>query len=236
MDAVDMGAVEIGGVLPFTTVDYPGKLAAVLFLKGCPLRCAYCSNPHLLEPGAAPYDEDKVLNWLAERLGKLEAVVFSGGEALMQEGAAGYVRRVKELGFLTGLHTNGFYPNKLKSTLGTLDWVGLDFKATKDTYEKLTKSKTAYEKMMESLDALLISGKDFEVRTTADPRFVTKSDLTNIAELLASKGVRSFAVQKYQPHFESESAKTTESERNQFFTDDALRNKIDGMFETVRWR
>jgi pyruvate formate lyase activating enzyme len=229
--------VSIGGLLPFTTVDYPGKLAAVVFLKGCPLRCAYCSNPHLLDEGLGPYDDEKVLGWLKERIGKLEAVVFSGGESLMQVAeAVEYMRRVKDMGFFIGLHTNGFYPEILESSLDIIDWTGLDFKATEGVYEKLTKSKTAYKKMIESLDLLLRSNKDFEVRITADPRFVSKSDIIDIAALCADKGVKSFAVQKYNPHFEGESNKTKESDRDQFFTDKAFSDKINGLFETVVWR
>ncbi|HBP26380.1 MAG TPA: anaerobic ribonucleoside-triphosphate reductase activating protein, partial [Alphaproteobacteria bacterium] len=109
-----MSDIQIGGLVSFTTIDYPGKLAAVLFLRGCPLRCVYCSNPHLLNVGDGEYDPDKVFDWLRNRVGKLEAVVFSGGEALMQGDAAiDYMRRVRDLGFKIGLHTNGFYPENL---------------------------------------------------------------------------------------------------------------------------
>ena len=76
-----MKAVQIGGLVSFTTIDYPGKLAAVLFLVGCPLRCAYCSNPHLLSVGDGEYDPQLLLEWMQARIGKLEAIVFSGGVA-----------------------------------------------------------------------------------------------------------------------------------------------------------
>ena len=128
-----MREIQIGGLVPFTTIDYPGKLACVLFLVGCPLRCEYCSNPHLLSPGDGEYDPARIFEWLRTRIGKLEAVVFSGGEALMQSDATiEYMQRVRELGFKIGLHTNGFYPNLLSRASDYIDWFGLDFKATRE--------------------------------------------------------------------------------------------------------
>jgi pyruvate formate lyase activating enzyme len=229
-----MKPIQIGGLTPFTTIDYPGKLAAVLFLRGCPIRCIYCSNPHLLEIGEGEYDPDKIIQWLQNRIGKLEAVVFSGGEALMQgDIAINYMKQVKQLGFLIGLHTNGFYPEILKRALDVVNWLGLDFKATRDNYAKLAGVDIAYDRMLKSLDIWLASGIDGEVRITCDPRFVTKNDLLDIAKLLSVRGVGKIAIQKYIPHFESDNNKTTEEQRSQFFNDEELKKKIDAMFNTV---
>lgn len=232
-----MPEIQIGGLVSFTTIDYPGKLACVLFLRGCPIRCAYCSNPHLIEPGEGEYDADKIFDWLRDRVGKLEAVVFSGGEALMQGTTTiDYMKRVRELGFKIGLHTNGFYPNLLSDASDYIDWIGLDYKATRDKYLALVGNGAAYDLMSKSLDFWLSTGKDLEVRTTCDPHFITKSDLLNIACDCASRGVKKIAIQKYIPHFENDDNKTTDADRAQFFNDAALREKIDSMFELVTWR
>lgn len=232
-----MRSVQIGGLVPFTTIDYPGKLAAVLFLVGCPLRCEYCSNPHLLYPKDGEYDPDKIIDWLAQRKGKLEAVVFSGGEALMQgDVAIEYMKQVKSMGFKIGLHTNGFYPETLKRAIDTVDWIGLDFKATREKYPDLTGQDIAYNNMIKSLDIWNETGKPFEVRITCDPRFVSKDDLIQIAKILTSKNVKNIAIQKYVPHFEKSENATTLTDRNQFFDDISLRNKIDEMFLSVVWR
>ncbi len=231
-----MKDIQIGGLVSFTTIDYPGKLAAVLFLRGCPFRCAYCSNPHLENTGDGEYDPEKIYEWLQSRRGKLEGVVFSGGEALMQHDATiVFMRRVRDLGFNIGLHTNGFYPEVLQRASDLIDWIGLDFKATREKYQELVGHATAYDRMMESLGVWQRTGKDFEVRTTCDPRFVSKNDLIKIAEILSERGVKNFAVQKYIPHFEDADHNTTAAERNQFF-DDAMREKINAMFESVIWR
>lgn len=232
-----MKSVQIGGLVSFTTIDYPGKLAAVLFLVGCPLRCAYCSNPHLLTPHDGEYDPERVLDWLQSRVGKLEAVVFSGGEALMQGDAAiEYMRRVREIGFKIGLHTNGFYPDTLRRAADLVDWIGLDFKAMREKYPDLTGQHIAYDNMIKSLDVWLATGKDFEVRITCDPRFIDKSDLIKIAEILNERGVSNIAIQKYIPHFEDAAHKTDSASREQFFNDGAMREKINSMFQSVTWR
>lgn len=232
-----MKQIQIGGLVSFTTIDYPGKLVAVLFLKGCPLQCEYCSNSHLIAVEEGEYDPDKVFDWLRNRVGKLEGVVFSGGEALMQaDTTIEYMKRVKDLGFKIGLHTNGFYPDLLKKTTDIVDWVGLDFKATKQRYKDLTKIDIAYDRMIESLKYWVSCGRGLEVRTTCDPRFVSKNDLLEIAKISSEMGVKNFAVQKYTPYHEDEDKKTTPSQREQFFNDEELRKKLESMFESVVWR
>ncbi len=232
-----MKQIQIGGLVSFTTIDFPGKLAAVLFLVGCPFHCAYCSNEHLIPLGEGEYDAEKVFDWLKSRAGKLEGVVFSGGEALMQADATiEYIKRVRDLGFAIGLHTNGFYPELLKKVSDLVDWIGLDFKATREHYKELTGLDIAYDRMIESLKYWMTLGKGIEVRTTCDPRFVSKADLLEIAKISAGLGVKDFAVQKYTPYHECDCHKTTDAERNQFFEDTALRDEINAIFEHVAWR
>lgn len=232
-----MKELQIGGLVSFTTIDYPGKLAAVLFLKGCPLNCEYCSNSHLIAVEQGEYDPVKVFDWIKSRVGKLEGIVFSGGEALMQaDTTIEYMSRVKELGFAIGLHTNGFYPELLRKVSHIVDWVGLDFKATKEHYKDLTKIDIAYDRMMESLKYWVATGRGLEVRTTCDPRFVSKEDLLEIARISSGLGVKNFAVQKYTPYHECECHATTAESRAQFFNDDELKHKIESLFESVVWR
>ena len=232
-----MKQIQIGGLVSFTTIDYPGKLAAVLFLHGCPFHCAYCSNEHLIPVGDGEYDPDKVFDWLRNRVGKLEGIVFSGGEALMQSDATiEYMKRVKELGFSIGLHTNGFYPNLMPKVADIVDWVGMDFKATKQQYKDLTGIDIAYDRMIESLKYWVSTGRGLEVRTTCDPRFISKDDLLEIAKIASGMGVKHFAVQKYTPYHEDTDNQTTPASREQFFNDDELKKNIESMFETVIWR
>ena len=232
-----MKQIQIGGLVSFTTIDYPGKLAAVLFLVGCPFKCAYCSNDHLIPVGEGDYDPEKVFDWLKNRVGKLEGIVFSGGEALMQNDATiEYMKRVKDLGFSIGLHTNGFYPHILEKLVDVVDWVGLDFKTTREHYKDLTGIDIAYDKMIETLKYWVSTGRGLEVRITCDPRYVSKSDLLEVARTASNMGAKNFAVQKYTPYHECECHATTDEERNQFFEDENLKKEIESLFEKVIWR
>ncbi len=232
-----MKQLQIGGLVSFTTIDYPGKLAAVLFLVGCPFNCAYCSNSHLIPVGDGEYDPEKVFDWLKNRVGKLEGVVFSGGEALMQADATiEYMKRVKELGFSIGLHTNGFYPQILKQVSDIVDWIGIDFKTTREYYKDLTGLDIAYDKMIESIQYWVSTGKGIEVRITCDPRYVSKEDLLSVAKITSDMGVKNFAVQKYTPYHECECHQTTDADREQFFNDAELKQKIESLFDKVIWR
>lgn len=122
--------LRVGGLVPLSTCDWPGQLAATLFCQGCPWDCPYCHNPHLREirAGETLVWRD-LMTWLESRRGLLDGVVFSGGEPTLQAALPDAVREVRRLGFRIGLHTAGPYPKRLATLLPWLDWVGFDVKA-----------------------------------------------------------------------------------------------------------
>src|SRR5689334_15533531 len=110
--------LRIGGLTPLSTTDYPGQLAAVVFCQGCPWRCSYCHNPHLLSARAKhALGWDDVAAFLSRRRGLLDAVVFSGGEPLAQAALPDAMRQTKAMGYRIGLHTGGAYPPRLVAVL-----------------------------------------------------------------------------------------------------------------------
>ena len=134
-----MNKLRVGGMTPFTTIDYPGELAAVVFCQGCPWRCRYCQNTGLLEAGAKAQTKwADVSAFLEHRRGLLDAVVFSGGEPTLQSDLNSAVAEARSLGFKVGLHTAGCYPDRLDNLLPDLDWVGLDIKASPEHHRELT--------------------------------------------------------------------------------------------------
>lgn len=193
-------ALRVGGVVPFTTTDYPGKLAAVVFTQGCPWRCGYCHNPHLLPAwGAQELDWDDVLAWLERRRHLLDAVVFSGGEPTAQGGLAAAIRGVRAKGFLIGLHTGGVYPRRLTEILTLVDWVGLDIKAPSAAYATLTGAGMSGPAAFASLDLVVRAGVSFEVRTTVHPALTAAEQLLALARELAAHGLRSWVLQRFRP-------------------------------------
>ena len=212
----DPYSLRIGGITPFSTVDWPGKIAAVCFLAGCPYRCAYCQNSGLWEmpasgaaaaaaggsasdhgsPAADTFDD--LLRLLDTRRGLLDGMVFSGGEPLAQPAVVAAARAVREQGFLVGLHTSGAYPERLAAMAGDLAWVGLDMKAPWEGWDRITRGRGSGEKARESLRIVQEAGIDYECRTTWHPDLLTPQDLVAIARQLAEAGVERWAVQAYR--------------------------------------
>lgn len=197
----NMSKIVVGGVEKFSAVDFPGVLTAVVFMQGCPWKCPFCHNasirPILKEND---FSWDLFVNFLKTRQGKLDAVTFSGGEPLVQDGLSEAIKEVKALGFKIGLHTGGYRPEHLAKILPLVDWVGLDIKAPfeAEKYKSIV-GVDQLDKVEKSLNLLLESGVDFECRTTCDPRFLTSEDLLAIAKELHKRGVKKYFLQKYRP-------------------------------------
>ena len=196
----DPAGLRIGGVTPFSTTDWPGRLAAVLFLQGCPWRCGYCHNPHL-QPAIGPVARDypSTLAWLEGRRGLLDAVVFSGGEPTAQAALGSAMREVAGRGFAIGLHTGGAYPRRLDEVIDDVDWIGLDVKAPASGYAAVTGIAGSAAAAGESLRLVAASGVDYEVRTTVHPDLVPDDALVRLADELASHGVRRWVLQPFRP-------------------------------------
>ncbi len=195
--------MRIGGLTPFTSIDYPGKLAAVVFVQGCPWRCGYCHNPHLQQRGAAagPSWAD-TLAWLRRRAGLIDAVVFSGGEPTIEPALGAAMDEARALGLAVGLHSGGIYPRRLREVLPRADWIGLDVKAPladDALHDRVTGVAGSAAAARESLRIVLGSGVDSELRTTAHAALLDDAALLRLAEGLAAQGATHYALQVARP-------------------------------------
>ncbi|WP_081801358.1 anaerobic ribonucleoside-triphosphate reductase activating protein [Herminiimonas sp. CN] len=192
-------SLKVGGITPFTATDYPGKLAAVIFVQGCPWRCGYCHNPHL-QPRLAnsPVPWPQVLDWLRRRIGLIDAVVFSGGEPTIDAALTDAIGAVRALGFEVGLHTAGTYPKRLVEILPLLDWVGLDIKAAFAQYDRITQIAGSGSQAQAAAEAILASGVDYEFRTTIHPVLLPEAEVLALAQSLAQMGAQKYVLQVFR--------------------------------------
>lgn len=193
------GVLRVGGFVPYSSIDLPGTLCAVVFVQGCPWRCVYCHNPHLQRrDGAGHRTWTEVVDFLRRRAGLLDAVVFSGGEPTLDPALASAMRDVRSLGFRVGLHTAGMYPRRLAEVLPLLDWIGVDVKAPLDDprrHDEVTGVAGGAGAVRQSIARVVRSGVAHEFRTTAHPAILDDGDLRRIGQSLARARARAFAVQ-----------------------------------------
>ncbi|CAI8773373.1 pyruvate formate lyase activating enzyme [Pseudomonas sp. IT-P12] len=188
--------IRVGGMVPLTTIDYPGQLACVLFCQGCAWRCRYCHNPQLIPPrGTEEVDWRRVIAFLQRRQDLLDAVVFSGGEPTLQDSLRGAMDEVREMGFRIGLHSAGIKPTAFARALDGADWVGFDVKALPEDCQAITGVEGSGTANWRSLEHLLASGVDYECRTTVHWHLFEPQRLLLLAQRLSSLGVKRFAVQ-----------------------------------------
>ncbi|AII13952.1 anaerobic ribonucleoside triphosphate reductase activating protein [Campylobacter iguaniorum] len=183
-------------ITPFSVIDYPGELAAILWFAGCNMRCLYCYNPHIvLSEGKLKFDD--VSEFLHSRNGLLSAVVLSGGECTKSKDFDKVLQLAKELGYKTKVDTNGSNLDAIKANVDFIDFVALDFKAVKDKFSQITGSNL-YENWLETLRFLVASGVKFEVRTTVYSDLLSPNDINDMANLLEQNGYTgTYCLQNY---------------------------------------
>ena len=192
--------MRISGLQKLSMVDYPGKLAATVFTGGCDLRCPFCHNaPLVLRVSETPQlSQEEVLGFLRSRRGLLDGVVLSGGEPLLQPGAADFLAAVRDLGFSVKLDTNGCHPAALADILdrGLVDYVAMDIKNRREKYaETVGVPDFDLAPVEESIRLLRASGVDFEFRTTVVQEFHTEEDIRAIGAWL--EGSPRYFLQKF---------------------------------------
>lgn len=179
----------IASLTPFSLIDYPSKLACILWFGGCNLRCKYCYNSELISPKEF-LDEEKVLLFLKSRIGLLDGVVCSGGEcSLWGERLLEIAERIKAMGFCVKIDTNGSKPSVLKELVDRelVDYVALDFKAP--IYKLEAICGRDYFKEFEESFALLRDCKiSYEIRTTFHSDLLTPSEIEEMREFLKERG------------------------------------------------
>jgi len=185
--------MKIGGLAKLSLLDYPGHLSAIIFTTGCNFRCRFCYNPMLVLPGrtidksqAPSPSEEELEAFLTARRGKLEAVVVTGGEPTIHADLPKFLAKIKKLGYLIKLDTNGTNPEMLADLLKNklVDYLAMDLKAPTDKYEQVTGVKVDLNKIKKSVKLIIDSGLPYEFRTTVVKSLMSEADIKAMAEIL----------------------------------------------------
>ena len=192
--------MNIQGFQKLTMLDFPGKTACTVFTGGCNLRCPFCHNvPLVLAPDDEPFPQDEIFAYLKKRQGILDGVAVTGGEPLLQKDIGDFLQKVKDLGFLTKLDTNGFFPERLASLLdaGLVDYVAMDVKNSREKYARTCGRETVdLGKVDESIRLLISSGIEYEFRTTVIGGFHTPGDIEAICKWIT--GAKCYYLQAFK--------------------------------------
>ena len=193
--------MQIAGLQKSSLVDYPSKIAAVVFTLGCNFRCPYCHNPNILTAVSTNrlFDEAAVFDFLKTRKGKLDAVVVSGGEPTLQKDLGNFFKKLKELGFLTKLDTNGSSPKILEYLIKEelLDYVAMDIKAPIEKYKEIARINIDTNNILKSIEILKASKIGYEFRTTTVKSQLSFEDFEKIGKMLC--GAENYYLQKFKP-------------------------------------
>ena len=195
--------MAINGLRKFSLIDYPGRLSCVVFLGHCNFRCPFCHNPVLIfdAESQGTISAEELSDFFGRRRGKLDAVVFSGGEPSLDPDLPQYVRLAKNAGFQVKLDTNGSFPQVLRSLYadGLLDALGIDYKAPAEKYPRLCGNPDPEipARVQESIAFAVKNGIELDVRTTVHRALLSEADLRTMYAELNSLGVSLWTLQQF---------------------------------------
>lgn len=190
----------IKGFTPTSLTDWPGKIAAVIFLPRCNFRCHYCYNPEFINnpDGLPDFPDEKIFSYLEKKKNWLDGVVMLGGEPTIHPKFMDIVEKIKAMSLGVAVHTNGTQPGIVKELIDKklVDYFAMDIKAPLDDYKKVVDVDVKQEAIKESIDLIRKSGVDYEFRITVVPKLIDEEDIKKIGETL--RGSRAFYIQQFR--------------------------------------
>ncbi len=197
--------MNIRGMIKFSLIDYPDRIACVIFVGGCNFRCPFCHNPHLvIDPESQPQmDEDVFIDFLKSRVRKIDALVISGGEPALRPNLSTFLKKVKDLGFMVKIDTNGSQPDIIISnhSEGLIDMLSIDYKAPAAMYPRLTgrADPEIPGNVARTIRYAVEKGISLDVRTTVHRNLLSSEDLGVMRDELNSMGVSRWTLQQFNP-------------------------------------
>ncbi len=191
--------MKIGGLQKCSLIDFPGKISAIVFTIGCNFRCPYCHNPELVDETGAEVLESEIFEFLARRKNLLDAVTITGGEPTMHKDLIPFIRKIKEMGFLVKLDSNGTNPEVIEQVQKEklVDYIAMDIKAPVDSYEKTTGRPVNSDTIRRSISLLMQGDIPYEFRTTVVKTLLPLDDFQKIGNDI--RGAKRYYLQKFVP-------------------------------------
>ncbi len=193
--------MRLGGLQKFSMIDYPGKVSAIVFTTGCNFRCGFCHNPELVQPDQFPASipVEEVLEFFRSRRGQLEAVSITGGEPTIHADLPDFMAKVKEMGYLIKLDSQGTNPDMLEQIITDklVDYLAMDIKGPLERYEEITNMPVNLDDIRRSIKLLMTSSLPYEFRTTIVREQLSSDDIVKLLE--AIKGAEQYYLQKFIP-------------------------------------
>jgi pyruvate formate lyase activating enzyme len=192
----------LGGLQKYSLIDYPESVSCIVYTVGCNMACGYCYNPTLSQPEQpirTGFTEEMFLEFLDSRVGKLQAVVITGGEPTIHDDLPEFIRKIREKGFKVKLDTQGSRPEMVERLLDEklLDYIAMDIKAPIDRYQEVTRSLVSTDDIQKSIEIITTKAPAYEFRTTTVRDQLRAEDFEKIGEMI--KGAPLYAIQKFMP-------------------------------------
>ena len=181
--------MNIAGVQKVTLLDYPGKVACEIFTQGCNFECPFCQNSGLIPiTNTGEFSEEEIFEYLVLRKKILDGVVITGGEPTVQKDLKGFIKKIKDLGLLVKLDTNGGNPKVLQELIDEdlVDYVAMDIKNIFNKYNITAGKKINLDNIKKSIEILKASKIDYEFRTTIIKEMHSLDDIVSICKLVGN--------------------------------------------------
>lgn len=191
--------LSIGGFQKVSLVDFPDRIASVVFLNGCYFRCGFCFNPNLVQPEEREeISSETVFSYLRKRRGLLDGVVVTGGEPVLQSALPELLRSIRDLGYEIKLDTSGYFPERIRPLIdeGLVDYIAMDIKGSPEQYSRITAVPVEMDRIRESIRMLMNAGIAYEFRSTLVRDVQAPEDILAMAKMI--EGAEKFCLQTFR--------------------------------------
>jgi pyruvate formate lyase activating enzyme len=225
----------IAGLQHFSLIDYPGKICAIVFTQGCNFRCPYCHNPELVDPNRfqQTINYDTIFSFLEKRKGEIDAVEITGGEPTIQNDLEEFIQKIKDMGYLVKLDTNGSNSIILEQLISKnlIDYIAMDIKAPLKKYKEITGVNVDTKEIEKCINLITGSGIEYEFRTTWVNSLLSEKDILEIGKIL--KGAKRYILQEFIPSktLDNRFFKKPKLSMKQFeYSKEIIKNYVDECF------